>query len=336
MKNFLRYLLLLAASLALLSAWIVKSGRGDFPGQAGPGFDAEIDLRQLEALTQERPQVILMGDSMAEENVDLPALSQALGRTLHRMSAPGSSSALWYLSIKNNILPAPHKPQALVILFRDSTLTTPEYRVYDQVLDVMAGTDEELLLQLSYLNFMNPLEKTAREYFPFYNYRLYIQDGADYINRYLLPHFLLHCGKRCVDKAHLDIFNFRTVAAPAANDPVAQEESVLYSRRALDFQAQVGNSFLPEIIRLCRENGIRLILVRGKTISFVELPKPAGLDGYISDLGDYLQANQVAFADLEPDARLGVSDYIDRFHVIPEARGIYTQMLAEALLPFLP
>ncbi len=89
-------------------------------------------------------------------------------------------------------------------------------------------------------------------------------------------------------------------------------------------------------MRLCRENGIPLILVRGKTISFVEIPKPSGLDGYILELKDHLMKNGVRFADLEGDARLGVEDYIDRFHVQPEAREVYTQMLAEALMPLLP
>ncbi len=52
-------------------------------------------------------------------------------------------------------------------------------------------------------------------------------------------------------------------------------------------------------MRLCRENGIPLILVRGKTISFVEIPKPSGLDGYILELKDHLMKNGVRFADLE-------------------------------------
>jgi hypothetical protein len=134
----------------------------------------------------------------------------------------------------------------------------------------------------------------------------------------------------------MNIFNFRTIAPPAANDPIAQEESILYSAHSLDFAAQVDASFLPEIIRLCRERGIQLIFVRGKTISFADLPKPRGLDAYILDLQDYLTTNGASFADLEADARLGTADYIDRFHVHLEARETYTEMLAEALRPLLP
>ncbi len=339
MKNFPRYFSLLLFTLASLCVLIVVRGWVSFPAQAGPDFEAGIDLTHRDGITAEEPQIILLGDSMVDENVDLPMLSEVLGRTIHRISYPGAASAMWYLSIKNNILLSPHRPQVLIILFRDSTPTTPAYRVggsYDQAIDTLAGADEELFIQLAYLNQMNPLERTARQYFPWYVFGFQFRNSLDLANRTALPRVLLGCGKRCADSAFLNTFSFRTMAAPAANDPIAQSESILYTEDALDFSAQVGNSFLPEIIRLCRENGIPLILVRGKTISFVELPKPSGLDDYILELKDYLEKNGVRFADLEGDARLGMEDYIDRFHVQPEARGTYTQMLADVLFPLLP
>ena len=201
---------------------------------------------------------------------------------------------------------------------------------------MLAGTNEELLIQRSYLTRINPLEKFARTYFPLYTFGSQAQSTVDIVARYRLSHSLLHCGKRCVDTAFLNVFSFRTLAPPAADDPVAQEETVLYTGGALDFQSRVDNSFLPEIIRMCRENGIQLILVRGKTISFVGIPEPAGLRDYMQELENYLTENGVRYADLEPDSRLGASEFIDRFHVIPEARGTYTQMLAEAVIPLLP
>ena len=339
MKNFLQFLALFLFALALACAWIVAAGGADFPASAAPVFDAQINLEHSAAIAAQAPQVVLLGDSMVEENVDLDALSRALGQDVYRIGYPGSASAMFYLSVKNNIVRAARKPQAVVILFRDSVLTTPAYRVggkYNAELDILAGADEETLLELAFLNHANPLEKSARQYLPLYNAGSKARDSVDFLSRFLLPRFLLHCNRRCADAAFLNTFNFRTIAPPAANDPIAQEEAALYNSRALDFSAQVNESFLPEIIRLCRENGIRVVFVRGKTISFADLPKPRGLDAYIHDLQDYLAKNGASFADLEPDARLGPSDYIDRFHVQPEARGTFTQMLAEALIPLLP
>lgn len=336
MKSFLRYFLLLCAALPLISAEGVRRGWVDFPASAAPRFDAAIDMTHRDAIAREKPQIVLLGDSMAEENVDVPALSEAVGRTIYLISYPGSASAMWYLSLKNNVLASPHKPQAVIILFRDTTLTAPAYRAFEASIDRLAGEDEKLLLHLAYLDRMNPLEKVARSYFPLYNFGPRFRDGVEFLNRLGPPRLLLHCGRKCVDAAFLALFNFRNMAAPAANDAVAQEESVLYTRRALDFEAQAPRSFLPEIIRLCRENGVQLIAVRGKTVSFANIPKPAGLDAYMRGLEAYLTENGVRFADLEADARLDAGDYIDRFHVRPEARGVYTQMLAEALIPLLP
>lgn len=339
MKSFLRFLVILIAALALVNAAIVTAGRASFPAQAGPRFDAQVDMTHRDGVDASQPQIVLLGDSMVEENVDVDALSAALGQTVYRVSYPGASSALWYLSIKNNIAAAAHPPQTLIILFRDSVLTTPTYRVggkFDSAIDTLAGTDETVLLQRAYLNRMNPLERFARQYLPLYVIGPRVQTAIEDPVRIQPARALLGCGNRCVDKAHLAIFNFRTIAPPAANDPIAKEESILYDARALDFSAQVDESFLPEIVRLCRERGIQLIFVRGKTISFVDLPKPRGLDAYMLELQTYLTTNGASFADLERDARLGASDYIDRFHVQPEARGAYTQLLAEALIPFLP
>lgn len=339
MKHFLRFLSILIASLIVLNAGVVAAGRASFPAQASPRFDAQVDMAHRDGIDASQPPIVLLGDSMVEENVDVDALAGALGRDVYRIGYPGSSSALWYLSIKNNIAAAERPPQTLVILFRDSVLTTPSYRVggkFDSALDTLAGANEETFLQRAYLNRMNPLERFARQALPLYVVGPRVHTAIEDPVRILPARALLGCGNRCVDDAFLHTFNFRTIAPPAANDPIAQEESILYSARSLDFSAQVDSSFLPEIIRICRERNIQLIFVRGKTISFIDLPKPRGLDEYILNLQTYLTTNGASFADLEADARLGTSDYIDRFHVQPEARGAYTQMLAEALLPLLP
>ena len=339
MKNFWRFIFILILTVTLLSALVVSRGRVKFPGQAGPGFDAAVDMTHRDEIAREKPEIVLLGDSMVEENLIPAAFSEALGRKVYTVSYPGSASAMWYLSVKNNILASPHKPKALILLFRDSTLTTPYYRVngnFIPALDLLAGTNETVLLQRSYLTRINPLEKFARTYLPIFTFGAQAQSMVDIVARYRLSHSLLHCGKRCVDTAFLNIFSFRTLAPPAADDPVAREETILYTDGALDFYSRVDDSYLPEIIRMCRENGIQLILVRGKTISFVGIPEPIGLSGYMQELEIYLTENSVRYADLEPDSRLGTAEFIDRFHVIPEARGTYTQMLAEAVIPLLP
>ena len=69
------------------------------------------------------------------------------------------------------------------------------------------------------------------------------------------------------------------------NRAINLAENFLYTDENLDFEHQIDRSFLPEIIRLCKENNIKLILVRTKTLRFSrEVPEPPALNEYIDDL----------------------------------------------------
>jgi hypothetical protein len=339
MTPFPRYLLLLGLTLAAITILLTAGGRVPFPAQAGPDFSGKVAQTHINGIAEQRPELILLGDSIVEENVDTPALSGLLGRKVYTMSFGGSASALWYLALKNNILAAPYPPAQLVIVFRDTILTAPGYRVqgkFSTALDNLATPEDTLAVQLAYLNRMNPLEKFAERYFPLYDFGLTVHAVAD-MHIYLLPRLLLRCGNRCVDTALLNVFNFRNAALPKSDSAVDAEENLLYARAALDFNRRVGDSFLPQIIRLCRENNIQLIFVRAKTFRFSSpSAEPPALREYLRALEDYLMQNGVLYVDINADPRVTREDYLDRFHVMPEARGRYTQMLADGLLTVLP
>jgi len=201
-------------------------------------------------------------------------------------------------------------------------------------LDKLAGTNEEVLTQLAYTNHMNPLEKFTKRYFPLIEFGSQIRDRIDSFIRYYSHRPFFNCGKRCVDSAFTNTFNLRAMNLPDAND-LTSEESALYTNAYMNFSNRIDESFLPEIIRLCKENSIALILVRSKTNSFPGGVEPVGISNYMDSLGDYLAKNNVQFADFHSDPRLSSKDFMDWFHVFPEARGTYTQILAEALKPLL-
>ena len=337
-RTFLRYFILLLAALVILSSVIVAKGLGQFPAPPGPRFDNLIDTTHSDTIAKQCPDAILLGNSMVGVNVDTAALSNSLGKSLYPIVYNGSASALWYLSIKNNILASPCKPRAIIVLFRDTILTVPQYNVngnYVETLDTLAHAEEHLLIERAYVNFANPFDLFAQRYLPPYRLgneaRIHINNLLQYF-----PPRLFHCDQPCVDANFQKTFNFLALMAPRNIDAAAQIESSLYSERALDFHGQVEQSFLPEIIRMCRENGVHLILVRGKTVYFDSHPKPAALDEYMRDLKEYLSQNKVSFEDLELDTHLTAKDFADPFHVFPEARSIYTQMLVKALSPLLP
>jgi hypothetical protein len=140
-----------------------------------------------------------------------------------------------------------------------------------------------------------------------------------------------------VDGSLIQVFNFKNAAPNRSNSSADLEEYMLYAAGALDFNARVQDSFLPEIIRLCNENHIQLVLVRAKTARFASpAMEPSGLDQYMTDLEAYLANNGVLFADISHDPRIRLDDFVDNFHVYPASREKYTDVLGDALRSILP
>jgi hypothetical protein len=326
MRLFLRYCALLAGLLAI--TWL-KSGPWlgmEFPRDPAPIFDSQVRQTHLNALESYRPEVAFLGDSTLGYGVDTSLFSSLTGRNALALRIDGSASAMWYLVLKNNITAAQAKPRHLILIVRDTILTAPGYRVqgvYFTKLDEFAYRHEAVVLERAFVNLMNPLEYAAEKYIPLYGARVQIRRTFDGAIRYSTPWFA-GCDRACTDDAM-----FRTFDA-------ADLEPGLYTPDQLDFAAQVDRSFLPEIIRLCNENGIHLVVVRLKAYSRMSGDiDSASVRAYISDLGDYLAANDVPFLDFGTEPRLERALYGDALHLNEEGREIFTRLLAEALEPVL-
>ena len=143
---------------------------------------------------------------------------------------------------------------------------------------------------------------------------------------------LTDCTQDCTEEAMNEVFGNQNFEADQLDETINSAENFLYSADHLDFESRIDRSFLPEIIRLCRENGIRLVLVRTRTLRFSPSnPEPAPLKEYIQDLYAYAHANDVPVIDLAYDARLQAEHYKDVLHLNYQGMQIYTDMLSEAI-----
>jgi len=340
MRSFLRTSLLLLAVLIALTVYLPRRYGAPYPAQPGPTFDNAVRSRVTNILGEHHIEVALIGDSALEQGVDAQALSTALGKSSYTIAVPGSTSAFWYLILKNIILEADPRPDAVILLYRDTILTLSDFHVnggYVAELDQFATAREDVLLERAYLNFMNPLEKWALAYFPLYSSRQRLADKADYYARNLLPVLFLPCKGDCLDRAHAIVFHVDNVAPAFQEKALVEEEEFLFTPRAMDFEGQAGRSFLPEIIRLARENGIRLILAHERTLLFPAAgAEPKALQEYKRALASYLKANDVTLLDFSYDPRLPDDYFADVLHMNETGKAAFTQMLAEALLPLLP
>jgi hypothetical protein len=338
-REFKQYLISLIVLTGLVSGYVLYRYAERFPFPVGAQFDPQIRNKYGQMLNREEPEILVLGDSVAETNVDKNLMAEQSGKRVSVISESGAGSALLYLILKNNIAGAQPKPEYLIILFRDTVLTAPAFRAqgnFFAMMDEFAGTDDNLVLQLAVRDRMNPLEKLAEAYVPPFWGRAKLQ--TDLISRalYLPTRVLFGCDLECSDKAMNKVFGNQNFDPDQFNRAINLAESSLYTEENLDFETQIDQSFLPEIVRLCEENDIKLIFVRTKTLRFSrEVPEPAALKEYINDLTLYLKRSEVPLIDFSYSERLTPSLFVDINHLNLEGKRVLTKMLVEAIRPIL-
>ena len=334
MLSFLRYLILL--SIMLVVTWLVVPRRFDieFPRQPGPDFDRQMRKTYIDILDENKTDIVLIGDSTLRLATDPDLLAELTEKRVENIDFPGSASAFWYLVIKNNLVLAEHRPEAIVIVFRDTMLTAPGYRVhgaYFAKLAEFAAPEEPVLLEKAYLNQMGMVAKWSEKYFPLYSAREDIQKEIDSQIRYTLPKWL-NCDQFCTDRSMYAIFTASDLEPGQLRTAIATAEGYLYTPSQLNFKRQVDKSFLPDMIRLTKERGIPLIAVRLKTQSIgAGNLETSEIRQYVGELSDYLNAQGVIFLDYGQDPRLDSEHFRDSIHLNPKGEELFTQILAEDL-----
>jgi hypothetical protein len=334
MRSFLRYLSLL--SIMITFTWVAVPRRFDieFPRQPGPDFDRQMRKTYINILDENKTDIVLIGDSTLRLATDPGLLSELTEKSVENIDFPGSASAFWYLVIKNNLVVAEHRPEAVVIVFRDTMLTAPGYRVhgaYFAKLAEFAAPEEPVLLEKAYLNQMGIVAKWSEKYFPLYSAREDIQKEIDSQIRYTLPRWL-NCDQFCTDQSMYAIFTASDLEPGQLRTAIATAEGYLYTPSQLNFERQVDKSFLPNMIRLTKERGIPLIAVRLKTQSIgAGNLETSEIRQYIEELSDYLNEQGVIFLDYGHDSRLDSEHFTDSIHLNAKGEELFTQILAEDL-----
>jgi len=311
-----------------------------YPQTLGPQFDPHIKRDYIDVVSENQPDLVLIGDSLLFLGVDAEELSSHLGIESYSFGIPGSGSAAWYLMLKNVILAAEYKPQYIVVLFRDTMLTAPAVRTtgrYFAQLDDLAGRREPLVAELAFVNQMSPFEKLAERYFPLYSARWHIRAGFDKLIRYTAPSAFLNCGVDCTDEAINSVFGKQRLDVVAVNQAAEDAGQILYTPAAMDFRKQIDQSFLPPMIRLAQENGLILVLVHAKTLQFSSnAAEPSELVRYLKSMEAYLaREDRVYYIDFAGDSRILDSYFYDDLHFNAKGRQVFTRLLAEELRPIL-
>jgi len=334
MRAFRNYLIASVLVLATLFVYIPVHYQIHYPRDIRPPLDKFIRHTFQDALNEKQPEVLLFGDSMLAPAVDETVVANQLGKKTMLSSRSGSAFTIWYAIIKNDILHAEHKPSYLVIFFRDSMMTVPGYKVngrYLEQVDEFASLNDTLLIERAYLNQMTPLEKIMEKYVPLYGSRWTIRRSIDYYVRYSLPNLLRGCNSSCTDLAMDAVFKTDNLDINFLSRAIDVSDEYLYAGKALNFDEQIDKSFLPEVIRLCKENNIQLLFIRMPILRFEEPgTQPKGLNAYMERLANYSEQNSIPYFDF--DRKEMTSEYFsDPLHLNEQGKVIFTEWLTEAL-----
>ena len=317
-------LVALFACLACVLAFGVELPRAAEASRAEE-LRARIDSAQADT--------VLVGNSMLGEGVDEALFVEKLGLSAVKLSQGGSASAYWYLIAKNVVLGAEPRPRRLALFFRDHFLTDPTYRVEDRyraAIEEIAEGDEPLLEERAYLP-VEPLRAVpgvgrlealrGREKLRL-GFERAVRDGA--VGALGLAEE--------ADGALARVFAEENMRA---RDATARQLAAEEARDAslFDFNARLPKSFLPEIVALCRANGVELVLVRVKRRrDLVAGREPAEVVRYMDALRAYLANEGVPLIDFTNDARIEARHYGVGDHLNAEAgRPLFTEMVADAL-----
>lgn len=339
MRKFSTFLIF-TMLLSLLSSFLITLRYpGEYPKQLSPNFDDNLRMNHRDYLNEEKPEIMILGDSTLRNSVIFDQLGEALDMDVYGVAVPSSTTALWYLILKNNIITAEHKPAYLVIFTRETIMTTPEYRVGSgnnfTIIDEYAASDEPQLTERSFLQKMSVPERITARYLPVFGERDQVRGSINYRIDHSLP-VLNGCGDFCVNKALNNIFLGET-DRQAAQEQQTRTESFLWELKRLIFSRQLDRSYLPEIERMTRENDIQLILVEMKTHhSPPSTTTSLLLDRYMRDLRAYCAEKGIVYISFSDDPRLTRDLFPDGFHLAEKTMPMFTDMLAEELAKAIP
>lgn len=332
MRLFLKFSLLLTILLVASSILLPRTYGQSFPRHPGPTLDRQVRTDHLTYINENQPQIVLIGDSTLVLGMDPQALASQTGRSVYSIGIPGSASALWYLVIKNTIAETARKPDLVLVVFRDSILTVPGYRVhgsYFELLDEHARRNEPVLVEKAFTNQMNPLEFAAEKYFPLYVFRSKVRAIIDGGIRYAAPP-LAGCDRTCTDYALGELFQGADMEPGVLVNAVGAAESLLYTPEQLDFESQVDISLLPDMIEIAQQNGFNLVFVRIKVESGID--NSSALERYLADLRHYLDERNIHLLDFGDDPRFTSDLFRDSIHLNEQGMELFTRLVAEELL----
>jgi hypothetical protein len=308
------------------------------PALYRPTFSGKLpfDRQLIDDISAKKADYIFVGNSMLGTRIDEKTLDARLGKDCCYILWTGGAESAWeHQALKNEVIPAAHRPKVVFVFFRDAYLTRVNYRAndaywwkierlsHDQEPELMRAMRESRTWQerLEYeLGLLYPIQKR--------------REVADYALEWLAGQCVAPgrtpYGAAPVANRYNELFVLdRLKNIETADDAAAgQDDASIY-----DFDARLPHSLLPSMIKLAKDAGIALVFVRVQRRPMADGPPPQApeLVRYVAKLRSYLAGNGVGFYDFTGDPELTLDRYLDGDHIRaawkPESTELFLRRL---------
>lgn len=295
-------------------------------------------------------QIYLLGNSMFKTGVDVSLLRERLPPALRVDLAyhDGEYTNLWYLVIKNAIMPAPTRPRLLVWGFRPTYAIRPAFRK-KQVCDVdrfyVAPDPRFDAIQGGLaLDGSDRFHVWLAEKSWLYRYR-------DLLHRRLLRVVRsagLSATALIVPRQAADLAQLDRPGADALGDVLVRLASGGKVRRAEEQVADAGRrrfiygqekpfarSFVPEIVRLLKSHRIPQLVILWKPVQATSGEIAPTAMAYYWEARDWLRSEGVPMLDLMKESAIDHRHYAKGDHHNAVGRRVVSELLAKRIAELL-
>ncbi len=313
--------------------------------------DIPFDPEPLEKLKKAQPAYVILGNSASMSRIDTELLTRLLGgKKVYSQALFGDMSAMWYLNFKNLVIPARIQPRRVFIFFTNNDLTMPMKRTaelkYRQRIARVSMAREVYMEKV-----FNHHRGVTGRVGVFFEKMYPVQDHYDNVPRWYINKlsylFALPGIKNRKDGQDPDMEQQKTAmheridqtfdlhALRESSQKNLMQMNLIYKwdyldqpAEWLDFNARLEYSFLPEIIRLARENGIDLgfVFYQRRPDEQGRVTLPEALERYKRDLFAYFTKKGLYYYDFSGDPEVTRDLYSSTVHIGRQNKQRYTHI----------
>lgn len=296
-----------------------------------------VDESFCNRIKKKKPDIVFIGNSILGAGFDPKQFTKSTGFQALKLTSPGSASAWWYVVIKNVVAQCRPKPKTLAIVFRDTFLTKPDYRVsgkYRAQINRFASEDEPVLDDLAYLKTDSTLESFLNRNYTPYLVRTTFKQGISKTLREKVEQGLALEPKAVSAALKITFSNKNYNPDLLTRSQLAAEKTTVKPSR--EFDDILERSFLPHIIAETEKADIQLILIRAKRrITVLEPNDSKRLTRYLKNLRAYLQSKGVPLWDYSSLSTIHWKHYRSGDHLGADGRKIFTDHVAADFQKFI-